>query len=446
MGYTACMALEPDQLLQRAVESGALNEQKGQAALAVYSRLQEMGAEFTFGEFLVERGLLPQMAVDAFESESGESFSAVDTLGDFTLTELLGEGENGAVYRAVQNSLERDVALKILNTEIAQDEAAVERFLREARAVAKLNHPHVVHGYSAGSEHGLHYFAMELLEGGSARDLITDSESGHLTERRALEIVAQAAEGLKAAHAAGILHRDVKPDNILLTRDGIAKLTDLGIAQIVYAKADGGTFWGSPPYVAPETVKGTATNDARSDIYSLGATLFELLIGTPPFMAEDPEEILRMHLDEAPQDVRALRPELNPRTATLVRLMLAKEPNERLLSADVVVKAIARIMQDLNAVAAAPAQPHVALPKPVALKPRVVMRSPVRIDLHGKKPPLKKAVPGRVVRPLQRPATAHTATPKKVVAVQPRLPARPVPGRSVVLARPAVPIKGRRPK
>ncbi len=269
------MPLAPEQLLQHAVEAGTLDEQKGRAALAVYTKLQEMGAEFGFDDFLVERGLLTRMAVDAFNADCGESYSAVDTLGDFELVELLGEGEYGAVFKALQKTLGRDVAVKVLNTEIAQDEAAVERFLREARAVAKLNHPNVVGGYSAGSDQGLHYFAMELLEGGSARDAM--AENGSLSERRALEIVREAALGLQGAHAAGILHRDVKPGNILLTHDGVAKLTDLGIAQTVHATADGGTFWGSPPYVAPEIVRGTAANDARSDIYSLGATLYELL-------------------------------------------------------------------------------------------------------------------------------------------------------------------------
>ncbi|MEI6236835.1 MAG: protein kinase, partial [Planctomycetota bacterium] len=400
-------------------------------------RLRDMGAEFSFGDFLVERGMLPQMAVTAFESESGESFGTVDTLGDFQLIELLGEGENGAVYRATQLSLDRDVAVKILNTEIAQDPAAVEHFLSEAYAVARINHPNVVQIYSRGTEHGLHYFAMELLEGGSARDLIADAEDGRLTERRALEITAQAAEGLKAAHANGILHRDVKPDNILLSKMGVAKITDLGIAQVVHATADGGTFWGSPPYVAPETVRGTSPNDPRSDIYSLGATLFELLTGEPPFSADDPAEVLRMHLDEAPRDVRDVRPDVSSRTATLVKLMLAKEPNERIRDADMVAKQIAKILSEPNSAshpvsAAAPAPKTIV--KPPVLAPR---RLPVGLGSTVKRALPTKPVPGRIVRPMQRPAAPiQTATKKPSVPVQPVTQNRP-PSQ----ARPSAPVR-----
>ena len=386
------MAIEPEELIEKAVASGSLDEQKGRAALLVYTRLREMGAGFEFGDFLVERGLLTRMAVDAFEKSGDEQYSTVDTLGDFELLELLGEGENGAVYRSLQKSLNRDVALKILNTELARDAGAVERFLVEARAVAKLNHPNVVQGISAGTEHGLHYFAMELLDGGSARALM-EAEGGRLSERRALELIRQAALGLEAAHAAGILHRDIKPDNILLNKAGVAKLTDLGIAQVAHGHAgsDGGTFWGSPPYVAPEIIAGTAQNDARSDIYSLGATLFELLIGAPPFLADDPAEILRMHLNEEPLDVGQLRPELHPRTTVLVKLMLAKKPEERARGAAVISDAAGKIIQALDAQAATPA-PIPARPVPARPAP-VPARKPLAGQPRKAVPPLKPARP-----------------------------------------------------
>ena len=422
------MPLEPEELLQRAVDAGALDEQKGQAAVAVYARLLEMGAEFSFGDFLVERGLLARMAVDAFEADSGQTFTAIDTLGDYQLIELLGEGESGAVFKAVQSLINREVAVKVLNTEIAQDPVAVERFLREARAVAKLNHPNVVHGYSAGTEQGLHYFAMELLDGGSARDLM-EAAGGRLSEMRALEITLQAAEGLKAAHACGILHRDIKPDNILLSSEGVAKLTDLGIAQIAHSASEGGTFWGSPAYVAPETIRGGDAGDPRCDIYSLGATLFEMLIGAPPFLDDDPEEILRMHLNDEPLDVKLLRPELNPRTATLIKLMLAKKPTERAHDADVVVRAIQKIIQELKQTAAVatgrtPARPH----------------APVRPFVPQKKRLLKPAKPAlvRVPRPLPRPAAPKLPVAKKPLPTRPAMHQHPHP-------RP-LPVRGRRQK
>ncbi|HLX62195.1 MAG TPA: protein kinase [Planctomycetota bacterium] len=397
------MALEPEQLLQRAVQAKALDEQQGRAALTVYLKLQQMGASFSFGDFLVSRGMLARMAVDTIEADTGEPLQSVDTLGDFELVEHLGEGASGAVFKALQKSLNREVAVKILNTDIAQDDEAVEQFLREARAVAQLNHPNVVHGYFVGTDHGLNYFAMELLDGGSTRQLM-EAEGGRLSEKRALEIVQQAALGLKAAHARGILHRDVKPDNILLTADGVAKLTDLGIAQVVRTTTDTGTFAGSPPYVAPEIIKGTALNDPRSDIYSLGATLFELLIGAPPFLADDPQEILRMHLDDEPLDVKALRPELNPRTATLVKLMLVKDPEHRALSAEIVANAIARILQELAAAGSAP-RPAVQMRSPVKPMAKPMYR-PARPGLRPGYRPAPRPTVKKIARPVQRPPSS----------------------------------------
>lgn len=432
------MPLEPEQLLQRALDAGALDEQKGRAAVAVYAKLQAMGASFSFGDFLVDRGLMARMAVDAIEADTGETFSSVDTLGDFELLEHLGEGASGAVFRALQKSLHREVALKVLNTVIAQDPEAVEQFLREARAVAQLNHPNVVHGYSVGTDHGLHYFAMELLLGGSARHVM-ETAGGRLGERRALELIQQAALGLKAAHARGILHRDVKPDNILLTEEGVAKLTDLGIAQVVRVTSDNGTFAGSPPYVAPEIVKGSAMNDPRSDIYSLGATLFELLIGAPPFLHEDPQEILRMHLDEEPHDVRTLRPELTGRTATLVKLMLAKEPDQRALSAEVIANAINRIFQELDAAQNAPPPEQPWVKHPVQSAPSRAVRPMYRPGARPAQRPASK----QLVRPYSKPA------PRPVVRPAPKPLVRP-PSTANVLNRPVtkghVPPIRRRPR
>src|SRR5262249_38964698 len=159
-------------------------------------------------------------------------------------------------FRARQRSLGRDVALKILNSSIASDKEALQRFQNEARATARFSHPNIVQGIDVGSDQGLYYFAMELIDGGSVRSLLK-SAGGRLPEQQGLNIARQAAEGLKAAHAAGFLHRDVKPDNILMTRDGHAKLADLGISQAITSKRSSGQeaeFWASPPYAAPEVI------------------------------------------------------------------------------------------------------------------------------------------------------------------------------------------------
>lgn len=356
------MALENEALfLRRAVRAGVLDPDKGTAALYVFSQLKQMGAQFTFGQFLVERGLLSNIALSALESSTGGDVQTISTVGDFKLLELIGEGQNGAVFRAQQVSLDRPVALKILNADIAASPDSLERFQHEARATARLNHPNVVHGIAVGSDQGLHYFAMELVDGGSARTLL-EQRGGALDELTALRITQEAAEGLKAAHAEGLLHRDLKPDNILMTTEGQAKLADLGISQNLAPRPAGAVitndFWASPPYVAPEVVRGMDDNDPRSDIYSLGATLFELLAGTPPFVADTPEEVMQMHLTAPVPDIHTYRSDVTIQTASLLKRMLAKEIEQRVPSAQTVIEAVGRIMALMKSQQAPPPEPE----------------------------------------------------------------------------------------
>jgi len=392
------VALESEALfLRRAVRAGVLDVDKGTAALYVYSQLKQMGAQFTFGQFLVERGLLSNIALSALEGGSQTQLKKVDTVGDFQLIELIGEGQNGAVFRALQKSLNRHVALKILNSAISNDPAALEQFQREARATAKLNHPNVVQGIDVGSDQGLHYFAMELIDGGSARTLL-DSADGMLEENGCLNIIRDAAEGLKAAHAAGLLHRDLKPDNILLTQEGEAKLADLGISQKL-GKAStepGGEFWASPPYVAPEVIQGVADGDPRSDIYSLGATLFELLAGRPPFIGDTPEDIMHQHLHAEVPDIQSFRPDVTVQTASLLKRMLAKDVNERVPSAQTVVDAVKRILA-LKTQAAAPPPPPPPQPPPPARRPLTPHSGNVRPGMQrpGQRPMNRQKPRGR---------------------------------------------------
>jgi len=360
------LALETEALfMRRAVRAGVLDVDKGTAALYVFSQLKQMGATFSFGQFLVERGLLSNIALSALEEGSRTELKKVDTVGDYQLIELIGEGQNGAVFRALQKSLNRHVALKILSSNISSDPAALERFQREARTTAKLNHPNVVQGIDVGSDQGLHYFSMELIDGGSARSLL-ESADGMLDEATCLNIIREAAEGLRAAHSAGLLHRDLKPDNILLTQEGHAKLADLGISQNVGNTENdpGGEFWASPPYVPPEVIQGTGQGDPRSDIYSLGATLFELLAGRPPYVADSAEDVMHMHMHEAIPDIQSYRPDVSVQTASLLKRMLAKEIEERVPSAQSVVDAVTRIIAMKHQMASQPPVPPPAPPPP----------------------------------------------------------------------------------
>jgi serine/threonine-protein kinase len=344
------VALEGEaRLLHAATRAGLVSHEKATAALLVYAQLRKLGAAFSFGQFMVDRGLLSQVALEGLERNLavGEAAPArtISRVGDYELLDLLGDGTTGSVFRARQLSRGRTVAVKVLSPRLAEDEEGFKRFLDEARVWAKLRHPHIVEFHRLACCEGLYYIAQEYAPGGSLRRLLAQS-GGRLEQIRALELARQAAEGLAAAHAAGLLHRDVKPENVLLDARGRAKLTDLGIA-VRRAESRGTApgqpadeFWGTPEYLAPEVISGHRATDPRSDLYSLGAMLFEMLAGRPPFQGRTPGEILRQHLEAPPPSLRQLRPGLAPQTAALVARLLAKDPAARFPHAQAVVAAL----------------------------------------------------------------------------------------------------------
>ena len=243
--------------------------------------------------------------------------TTIKSLGGFELIQKIGQGGMGSVFKAKQTSLDRIVALKVLPPSIAQNNPVfVERFIREARTSAKLNHPNVVQGIEVGKDTatGLYYFAMEFVDGPTAKVLL--KQQGTMPEARALEIILGVAQALTCAERAGIVHRDIKPDNILLTLKGEVKLADLGLARGNFdasldvntegvKKPEGsthidltqaGSTIGPPSYRAPEQVRGDLEHrDVRPDLYALGCfTLFHLLTGKPPFVAQTMAAIMTM--------------------------------------------------------------------------------------------------------------------------------------------------------
>ena len=203
-------------------------------------------------------------------------------LGKYLLKTKLGQGGMGTVYLAIDTRLKRNVALKVLPKEMAADEAAVKRFLREARVAARLNHPNVVAVYDVDRQRGFCFLVMELVDGRTASELLRE---GPLSWTEATRLVADACRGLVAAHEAGLVHRDIKPSNIMRTNDGLVKLADFGLAKVMDdpgpAKnplTQSGTILGTPHYMSPEQCRGEPV-DARSDLYSLGATYYTLLAG-----------------------------------------------------------------------------------------------------------------------------------------------------------------------
>ena len=250
------------------------------------------------------------------------------TLGEYDVYSLLGQGGMASVYLALDLSLNRPVAIKVINPSALTRKQLVERFRLEARTAASLSHPHVIPIYAVRSQGGLHYFVMKHVEGGSLDMFL--KRDGKLSLSLARTILCQAASALAYAHRRGVVHRDVKPGNIMLDDEGYTVVMDFGIAKVKDADeltASGMTL-GTPFYMSPEQFS-TGPLDGRSDQYSLGVLAFELLTGHRPFKGDSMPEVLRGHLLEVPPDVRELRRDCPEVLAQAIKRMLAKSPDDR---------------------------------------------------------------------------------------------------------------------
>jgi WD40 repeat protein len=269
----------------------------------------------------------------------------------YRVQELLGVGGMGSVYRAEHQLMARPVALKVLNKALTDTPAGVERFRREARAAARLAHPNIVAGYDADQAGDFHFLVMEYVEGTSLARLLADK--GRLPVALACDYVRQAALGLQHAHEQGMVHRDIKPHNLMLTPDGRVKILDFGLARFAVESAPAataaaveaasntptgsapgpltqlGTVIGTPDYIAPEQAADAHAADIRADIYSLGCTLYDLLAGRPPFPEETAVRKVLAHAQRQPQPLRELRKDVPPALARVVERMLAKDPAQR---------------------------------------------------------------------------------------------------------------------
>ncbi|MDQ7778854.1 MAG: protein kinase [Planctomycetota bacterium] len=252
-----------------------------------------------------------------------------EVLGQYRVVCMVGKGAMGTVYRAYDESLDRHVAVKFLSCELSAQAGTVERFRREAKAAAALSHPNIVHVYGIGKHDDRDYFVMEYVEGKSLAQLV--HEKGKLPASEAVDYLIQAARGLEAATKKGIVHRDVKPSNILLGNDGVVRIADFGLSKLVKGDASmtgTGIVVGTPFYMSPEQGKGHKL-DHRADIYSLGATFYHLVTGRPPFDGNTPLEVLLKHATEPVVLPEGIEQELPEGAARVVRKMMAKDRDKR---------------------------------------------------------------------------------------------------------------------
>lgn len=272
------------------------------------------------------------------------------TLGDFQILRRIGTGGMGQVYLARQLSLKREVALKLLKGELSANPVALARFEAEAQAVAKLNHPNIVHIHQIGEADGLRYMVLEFVEGRNLRDYMARKGPPDLPVT--LSVMRQVALALQKAHEQGIVHRDIKPENILVTRKVEVKVTDFGLSR--FFSTDGpalnltqsGVTLGTPLYMSPEQVQGHAV-DHRSDIYSFGVTCYHLLAGEPPFRGASAFEVALKHVQEFPRPLAELRPDLPPDLCGMVHKMMAKGAADRYQSAREIVRDLIKVRDGL---------------------------------------------------------------------------------------------------
>ncbi|HEY2800617.1 MAG TPA: serine/threonine-protein kinase, partial [Chthoniobacterales bacterium] len=276
-------------------------------------------------------GSLGEDAEEEFESRTA---GAPKELDDYELLEEIGRGGQGVVYRARQKSLNRVVALKVIGVSRWATETHLRRFRLEAEAAARLNHPTIVPIHDIGEHDGYCYFSMNLLDGGHLDQVVGQ---GKLSIRRAVELLARLARGVHFAHEHGILHRDIKPGNILLDAEGEAHLTDFGLARLLETDSSvtrTTEILGTPSYIAPEQASGSQGELTRAtDIYGLGAVLYQLLTGSPPFLGATTFETIRLVLETEPRWPRLLNPNVDPDLSTICLKCLEKDPGRRYPSA-----------------------------------------------------------------------------------------------------------------
>ncbi len=265
-------------------------------------------------------------------------------IGGYELLDELGTGAMGAVFQARQISLNKIVALKLLLPKFARDRVYAERFQREARAAARLNHPNIILPFDVGCDDGYHWIAMEYVPGINAREKV-ESE-GPMDVREALRICVEVIKALGFAWKNGIIHRDVKPANIMLCDDGRVKLGDLGLARVESGGdlTQVGKCIGTPFYMAPEQAIDNRTIDCRCDIYSLGASLYHMVTGTVPFMGATAAAVLTKHITEALPDPREHRPDLPDNLVRVIGRMMVKDPEERYQTAEEVLDDLKRVL------------------------------------------------------------------------------------------------------
>lgn len=286
-------------------------------------------------ELLIELGYITATQADRLKRSIRDNKAAVHQIPGYKILGKIGAGAMAFVYKAKQLSLNRTVAIKVLPKRFSENPEYVQRFYKEGQAAGKLNHPNIVQAIDVGEAGGYHYFVMEYVEGKTIADDIAD---GAFAEKEAIDIIIQVTHALAHAHSHGLVHRDVKPKNIMVNKQGVVKLADMGLARettdIETAQSEAGKAYGTPYYIAPEQIRGKIDIDGRADIYGLGATLYHMVTGQVPFSGDDSSEIMKKHLREKLIPPDHINTSLTAGISEVIEIMMAKRREDRYNNVD----------------------------------------------------------------------------------------------------------------
>ncbi|MDY7009584.1 MAG: serine/threonine-protein kinase [Planctomycetota bacterium] len=284
-------------------------------------------------DILVDKGVVTTRQLERV-IESLEEIRPAQQIPGYQILSKLGSGAMATVFKARQLSLDRLVAIKVLPRRFSENPEYVERFYKEGKAAAKLNHANIVQAFDVGEAGGYHYFVMEYVEGHTVYDELAGGKV--FSEAEALKIAIEIAEALAHSHERGLIHRDVKPKNIMITTEGVAKLADMGLARLAEdtqaAQAEAGKAYGTPYYISPEQIRGEMDIDFRADIYGLGATLYHMVTGQVPFEADTPVAVMNKHLKEPLLPPDHVNTSLSVGLGEVVEVMMAKQREDRYAS------------------------------------------------------------------------------------------------------------------
>ncbi|QOJ16753.1 MAG: serine/threonine protein kinase [Phycisphaeraceae bacterium] len=312
------------------VDRGFLTVEELDACRAMQAQSTESGAPRALADILVENEYVTRKQLERVRNDL-EAEKSTQQIPGYKIMRKLGSGAMATVFLGKQLSLDRLVAIKVLPSKFSSNEKFIQRFYKEGKAAAQLNHRNIVGAFDVGQAGEHHYFVMEYVDGDTVYDRILKHK--RIPEKTAIEIVRQVAEALDHAHGKGFIHRDIKPKNIMLSKDGTAKLADLGLARAVSdkeaAEAEAGRAYGTPYYISPEQIRGEVNIGPQADIYGLGATFYHMVTGKVPFEGKNPSAVMHKHLKSPLVPPDHVYTKLSAPTAQVIEMMMAKSRKDR---------------------------------------------------------------------------------------------------------------------